>query len=103
EKRFREAGFNVESRMGPGHHTPCDSPFVATLNRVYEQYTGNKGGCESTGGGTYVHSIDGGVCFGAMMPGAEPNMHGANEHVSIADMLTAAKIFTQVIIDICGE
>ncbi len=102
EKHFHEAGIQVESRMIPGHHTPCDSPFVGTLNRVYEQYTGYKGGCESTGGGTYVHSIDGGVCFGAMMPGAEPNMHGANEHVSISEMLTAAKIFTQVIVDICG-
>ena len=36
------------------------------------------------------------------MPGFNGNMHGADEHTCIADQLTAAKIFTQAIIDLCG-
>ncbi|MCE5207942.1 MAG: Sapep family Mn(2+)-dependent dipeptidase [Chloroflexi bacterium] len=102
EAKFNKLGIKMEGQQHPSHHTPCDSPFVQTLLAIYEKYTGNKGGCESMGGGTYVHDIEGGVAFGAMMPGFEPNMHGANEHVSIKDMITAAKIFTQVIIDICS-
>ena len=53
------------------------------------------------GGGTYVHDIPGGVAFGAGMPGFESNLHGANERMNIADMLTAIKIFAQVIYDLC--
>jgi succinyl-diaminopimelate desuccinylase len=99
--RFNKAGFSMECKIIPPHHTPADSPFVKTLLTVYEQYTGKEGTCEATGGGTYVHHIDGGVCYGAMMPGYAPLMHGANEHIDIQDMLTAAKIFTQVIIRMC--
>ena len=36
------------------------------------------------------------------MPGFNGNMHGADEHTCIQDLLTACKIFTQVIIDVCA-
>ena len=36
------------------------------------------------------------------MPGFNGNMHGADEHTSIADLLTSAKIFTQAIIELCS-
>jgi succinyl-diaminopimelate desuccinylase len=54
------------------------------------------------GGGTYVHRIDGGVFFGCVMPGCDTRMHGYDEFVIIEDIITAAKIFTQVIIDLCS-
>jgi succinyl-diaminopimelate desuccinylase len=100
--RFAGLGIHMEGVLSPGHHTPADSPFVQTLLRTYEQYTGLKGACESTGGGTYVHDIEGGVAFGAILPGFEPKMHGADECVRISDLITASKIFTQVIIDLCS-
>ncbi|TLN05467.1 M20 family metallopeptidase [bacterium] len=99
---FASLGIQMEGRLKPPHHTPCDSPFVQTLLGIYEQYTGFDGGCKSTGGGTYVHDIEGGVAFGAIMPGFEPNMHGADERIRVADLITASKIFTQVIADLCG-
>jgi succinyl-diaminopimelate desuccinylase len=102
EKKFKQLGIGMESRITPPHHTPCDSEFVEVMLKAYEQYTGNKGYCEGIGGGTYVHNIDGGVCFGACMPGFEAYMHGSNERIPIEDLITSAKIFTQVIIDICG-
>ena len=34
--------------------------------------------------------------------GFNGNMHGADEHTCIQDLLTACKIFTQVIIDVCA-
>lgn len=83
------------------HHTPEESAFVQTLLKAYEQYTGNKGECIAIGGGTYVHSIEGGVAFGCAMPGTDNRMHGADEFVVIREIVDSAKIFTQVILDMC--
>ena len=102
EAAFAKFGFTAEGDMQAPHHTPADTPLVKTLLRCYEQYTGNKGECLAIGGGTYVHEIPGGVAFGCAMPGFNGNMHGPDEHTCIADQLTAAKIFTQAILDLCG-
>ena len=102
EAAFAKFGFAVSGAMQAPHHTPADTPLVKTLLKCYEQYTGNKGECLAIGGGTYVHDIPGGVAFGCAMPGFNGNMHGADEHTCIADQLTAAKIFTQAIIDLCS-
>ena len=99
---FAARGFTLTGSMSAPHHTPADSPFVQTLLECYETYTGLKGECLCTGGGTYVHDIPGGVGFGAYMPGFDGHPHGADEHASLADLLTAAKIFAQVIVEVCG-
>ncbi|WP_010268011.1 Sapep family Mn(2+)-dependent dipeptidase [Paenibacillus senegalensis] len=95
--KLKRAGFSKP------HHTPADSEFVQTLLRCYEQYTGLEGTCHYSGGGTYVHGIEGGVAFGCTMPGVDPRPHGADEFVILKDLITSAKIFAQVIIDICGQ
>ena len=56
----------------------------------------------STGGGTYVHHLKNGVAFGAAMPGRDNNMHGANEFAQTDDLVISAKIFAQVIVDLCS-
>ena len=85
------------------HHTPAEGEFVSTLLGCYEAYTGRKGECLATGGGTYVHDIEGGVAFGAGMPDFASNLHGANERINIRDSLTACKIFALAIAELCGE
>lgn len=103
QAKMAEHGLIVPATtMNPPHHTPADSPFVKTLNEVYEAYSGQKGGCEAIGGGTYVHHIDGGVAFGCSMPGTENFMHGPDESAVIAELLMSAKIFAEVIIKVCG-
>lgn len=102
EAAFAKHGFTCTGEMTAPHHTPADSPFVQTLLKCYEQYTGEKGECLAIGGGTYVHDIPGGVAFGAAMPGYQTNLHGADEHIPIQDLLTAAKIYAQVIVDLCS-
>ena len=87
--------------MGAPHHTPADSDFVRILGKAYEEYTGKKSQCLYMGGGTYVHYIDGGVAFGAEMPGFDSRMHGADERASIDDLICSAKIFAKVILDMC--
>lgn len=102
ENKMAEYGYLVTGGMQPVHHTDENSPFVQTLLKCYEQYTGNQGHCMCIGGGTYVHGIPGGVAFGPVMPGFETNLHGPDERVALADLITAAKIFAQVIIDLCA-
>ena len=87
--------------MRPGHHVPADSPFIRTLLRCYEQYTGKKGECIAIGGGTYTHNLRNGVAFGCADPTVDNHMHGADEFAVIDQLVLSAKIFAQVIIDIC--
>ena len=99
---FETRGFSFRGEQDKPHHTPADSPFVRTLLKRYEQYTGLKGECLSTGGGTYVHDIPGGVAFGCTLPGFDTHLHGADERVRIQDLMLSAKLFTHIIIDLCG-
>lgn len=95
-------GWTVQGEIDPPHHVPADSPFIQTLAKCYEMYSGRKSQCLAIGGGTYVHGIPGGVAFGASMPGFVSNLHGPDEKASVADLLTAAKIYAQVIIELCA-
>ncbi len=99
-------GYGIEvtgfPEMHAGHHTPASSPFVKTLLSCYEEYTGMPGECIAIGGGTYVHDIPGGVAFGCSMPGFVTNLHSQDEHASLSDLLTSAKIFAEAIGRICG-
>ena len=78
-----------------------NSEFVQTLLRVYSEYTGQKGECIAIGGGTYVHNIKNGVAFGAVMPGTDTRMHGADEFAVISELVVTAKIIAQCIVDSC--
>lgn len=95
-------GYATEGAMIPPHHTPADTPFIRTLLRSYEAFTGLPGICYSMGGGTYVHDIPGGVAFGVGMPGVDVRMHGANERFPAEDLFTSAKIFAAVVAELCG-
>ena len=99
---FEAKGFTFQGGQHAPHHTPADSPFVQTLLNRYTQYTGLKGECLSTGGGTYVHEIPGGVAFGCTLPGFDTHLHGADERVRISDLMLSAKLFAHIIIDMCS-
>ena len=101
-RRLAEHGFTLTNEtMTPHHYVDGNSDFVKTLLKAYERYTGRKGTCESMGGGTYVHSLKNGVAFGAAMPETDNRMHGADEFAVIDELLVSAKIFAQVITDLC--
>lgn len=84
-----------------GHLVPGDSDFIKTLLDCYSEVTNQKGECIAEGGATYLHTVDGGVAFGAEMPGEENNMHGANEHINISTLLNVAKIYARAIYRLC--
>lgn len=101
--RMAEIGLTLQNQeMKPPHHVDGDSHFVKTLLRVYEEYTGLEGKCQYTGGGTYVHNLKNGVAYGAAMPGTDNHMHGADEFAVLEELLISAKIFAQVIVDLCS-
>ena len=86
----------------PPHCVPEDDPFVQTLLGVYRDYTGQSARCLAIGGGTYVHDIPGGVAFGCAMPGVDNRMHEPDEFAILDDLVLSAKMFAQVILDVCG-
>lgn len=103
EARLAQGGLKLEAKISPPHYIPDDSPFVQTLLRCYEQFTGKAGRCLSMGGGTYVHHVENGLCFGMSFPGdSDHNIHGADEFAVIDDLLTAGMIYAQTILEICG-
>ncbi|MGN1119021.1 MAG: M20/M25/M40 family metallo-hydrolase, partial [Oscillospiraceae bacterium] len=100
---FERAGCRFESFMGDEPHcVPEDSEFVQALLRVYERVEGEKGECIAIGGGTYVHNIEGGVAFGAERGDTDYHMHGADEWISVDELLRDAVLFAEVIAEICG-
>lgn len=92
----------VTDQMTHPHHVDGDSLFVKTLLRVYEEYTGRKEGCKAIGGGTYVHHLKNGVAFGAAMPETDNNMHGADEFAVVEELALSAKMFAQIIVELCS-
>lgn len=100
--KLASCGMVLENEtMTPPHYVDGESDFVKTLLSAFERYTGRKGYCEYTGGGTYVHDLKNGVAFGAAMPETDNRMHGADEFAVIDELIVSAKIFAQVIIDLC--
>lgn len=103
KQKMAHSGITLHNdSMRPPHHVDGDSLFVKTLLKVYEDYTGQKGHCEYTGGGTYVHDLKSGVAFGAAMPGTDNRMHGADEFAVVDELVISAKMFAQVITELCG-
>lgn len=103
KKNMAAKGFTLHNdSMRPPHHVDGNSEFVKTLLNAYERYTGRKGECISMGGGTYVHNLKNGVAFGAAMPETDNRMHGADEYAVVEELVVSAKIFAQVIVDLCS-
>lgn len=101
-KKFRDIDIEfLDDTVVKPHEVDANSPFVKTLLSIYEDYTGLKGECIAMGGGTYVHDIENGVAFGAVFPGTDTKMHGADEFVVIDELIAAAKIFAQAIVELC--
>ncbi len=84
------------------HVVDEDSELVRKLLAVYERCEGEKGHCIAIGGGTYVHNIPGGVAFGVERGDTDYRMHGANEFITVDELLKDAVLYAEAIIEICG-
>lgn len=99
EETIKKAGFDsFEGKMVPPHVVPSDSEFVKKLLGAYEDVTGLKGYTVAIGGGTYCHDIKNGVAFGAVLPGRDTRMHGADEFFDIDNIMLATKVYAEAMI-----
>lgn len=97
---YEAEGFSVKDYgASEPHHTSADSVLVSTLVDVYKEAASEAGidiGDDvkplSTGGGTYVHGIPGGVAFGPELPGVDNHMHGADEFISVDNFKLCTKL-----------
>lgn len=88
--------------LKPPHHVPADTPFVKTLLRSYEKFTGVTGAKPlAIGGGTYCHEMKNGVAFGCTMPGTDNRMHGNDEFAVVDELVASVKIFADAIAELC--
>lgn len=102
ENSFKPLKMDIKySHALEGHLVDENTPFIKTILKAYSDVTGEEGKCLAVGGATYLHTVDGGVAFGAEMPGEETNMHGADEQVKIETLKTIAKIYARAIYEIC--
>ncbi len=101
EAHLSALGFSLSFHEMEGHLVLSDSDFIKTLLACYEDVTHLHGECLSEGGASYLHTVEGGVAFGAEMPGEETNMHGADEHVKLSTLLDTAKIYARAIYHLC--
>jgi succinyl-diaminopimelate desuccinylase len=77
-----------------------DDPLIQTLQKVYEEQTGEKAELLAIGGGTYSRVLDHGVAFGALFPGREDVMHQKDEYAIVDDLLKATAIYAQAIYEL---
>ena len=102
-KNVEAAGFNFTTPgMVPPHNVPANSELVQTLLKSYTDVTGLEGKPMAIGGGTYVHELKNGVAFGAILPGIDTHMHGADEFMDIDNIMTATKVFAEAIMNLCA-
>ena len=102
DKKLRKYGISYDStKMNPAHFVDPEQPFIKTLSKSYEAFTGEKCECCSMGGGTYVHHIDNGVAFGPSFPGSVTNIHGPDEVADIDELLKCGMIYADVIGEMC--
>ncbi len=87
------------SHMAP-LYVEKDDPLVKKLMKVYQEYTGDKSGPTTIGGGTYARAIDKAVAFGAAFPGREELAHQKDEYISIDDLILVTKIYASAIIEL---
>ncbi len=111
EKKITEAqqhitsyGFAIDvlSNSAP-HYVPEDEFLVQTLLKVYQKHTGDLSKPLSTGGGTYARTMEKGVAFGMLFPGEPDVAHQADEFVVIENLIKAAAIYAEAIVELASE
>ncbi|WP_027409601.1 dipeptidase PepV [Anoxybacteroides tepidamans] len=101
EQLAQQSGFILESFSdSKPHHVDRNHMLVQTLQRVYEEQTGERAELLSIGGGTYARSLEAGVAFGPLFPGRPDVAHQKDEYIIIDDLLKATAIYAQAIYEL---
>ncbi|BBW95200.1 dipeptidase PepV [Geobacillus sp. FSL W8-0032] len=82
------------------HYVKPDQEWIRTLQRVYEEQTGEPARLLAIGGGTYARALNAGVAFGALFPGRPDVAHQKDEYIDIDDVIKATAIYAQAIYEL---
>ncbi|EPR26343.1 dipeptidase PepV [Geobacillus zalihae] len=82
------------------HYIDPNHELVRTLQRVYEEQTGEPARLLAIGGGTYARALNAGVAFGALFPGRPDVAHQKDEYIEIDDLVKATAIYAQAIYEL---
>ncbi|MGV8906787.1 MAG: Sapep family Mn(2+)-dependent dipeptidase [Acetobacterium sp.] len=63
-----------------------ESVLIKTLQKIYEEYTGDTSGPVASGGATYARAFNNAVAFGGRFPGEANMSHQTDEHWSLESM-----------------
>lgn len=97
-------GFTLDvTENSEPHHVDANSELIQKLSKVYERNTGEKAELLAIGGGTYARELDNGVAFGMLFPGEPDIAHQADEFVVIENLVKAAAIYADAIIELAEK
>ncbi|HHY72626.1 MAG TPA: dipeptidase PepV [Bacillus bacterium] len=82
------------------HYVDRAHPLIKSLQKVYEEQTGDQAELIAIGGGTYARSLKAGVAFGPLFPGRSDVAHQKDEYIEIEDLLKATAIYAQAIYEL---
>jgi succinyl-diaminopimelate desuccinylase len=95
------AGLTVgEPDVDMGFCLPKDHPFIETLMRVYNDISGSGEPPVAIGGGTYARKLPCAAAYGMLFPGDPETAHMADERISEASFLKAARIYAHAIAEL---
>ncbi|PTX53696.1 succinyl-diaminopimelate desuccinylase [Melghirimyces profundicolus] len=101
EEKCRPYGLTVtDVDHKPGHYVDPEHPLVKTLQKVYEEQTGEKGEPFAIGGATYARALQPGVVFGPLFPGHPERAHQKDEFIDVDQLIKAAALYAQAIYEL---
>lgn len=72
-------------------------PLVKTLQKVYDDYTGEKHEPVAIGGGTYARALECGVAFGPEIEGEEVTIHQPNEYITLERIKLMIEVYSEAV------
>ena len=88
-------------RFAENLYVSADTPMIKTLLDVYSKATGVQNPQPlQTGGGTYARELPSAVAFGPTFPGAETNIHNADENIEIEHLNKLVDIYYSALIEL---
>jgi succinyl-diaminopimelate desuccinylase len=85
------------------HYVDEKEFLIRTLQKVYEEQTGDEAKLIAIGGGTYARSLKAGVAFGPLFPGRPDVAHQKDEYIIIDDLVKATAIYAQAIYELASK
>lgn len=85
------------------HYVGPEEELIQKLSAVYERNTGEKTELIAMGGGTYAREMPNGVAFGMLFPGEPELAHQHDEYVVIDNMVKAAAIYADAIVELATK